>query len=243
MPIFYCSELTNTSKQVQISGSEFNHLKNSLRKHPGDEISITNGRGILAQGAIKNISKGSIEINIDSLTYQKKTKPLISLAFSLLKKNNEFIIEKCTELGIFEFFPFISERTVKNSASEHQLERLHKIAISAMKQCDSVYLPKIHNPLHFKELLDYVAPHHHMIIAWEEEQKTSLSTGLEMSENDICLIVGPEGGFEKSEIELGIERGAHIVHLGNHILRAETAAISVCAQTIFYQLERNPTYY
>jgi len=243
MPIFYSPELTNTSKKIQIAGIEYNHLKNTLRKREGDEMSLTNGRGIHAQCSITDISHNEITIQVNRISFQEKTKPHISLAFSLLKKNNELIIEKCTELGIYDFFPFISERTVKKSASSHQLDRLRKIAISAMKQCDSVYLPEIHNPIQFNELLEFFINKYDLILAWEEEQKTSFSTALEISKKDMCLVVGPEGGFEKSEVELGQKFGAHIVSLGNHILRAETAAITICAQVIFYQLQQNPSYY
>ncbi|HEX37835.1 MAG TPA: 16S rRNA (uracil(1498)-N(3))-methyltransferase [Candidatus Cloacimonetes bacterium] len=243
MPLFYSPDLKDISTRINITGSEYHHLKTSLRKHEGDQISITNGNGILAKGRINKILPNHISVQIDTTTSIEKSKPYISIAFSLLKKNNELIVEKCTELGIYEFFPFISERTVKKSISLNQLDRLRKVAISAMKQCDSVYLPEIHNPLQISELLKQIHNNYNMILAWEEEQNTPLHTILKKAKKDICLIVGPEGGFEENEVTLAKEYGSQIVSLGNHILRAETAAITACAQAIFYQLKQNPEYY
>ncbi len=243
MPLFYAPEIQTDTKKTVIVGSEFNHLKNSLRKREGEIISLTNGKGLEVKGEIANVAKDHVSINIVSQIYLEKTKPHISLAFALLKKNNELIIEKCTELGIYEFYPFYSERSVKNSISSHQIERLHKVAISAMKQCDSVYLPKIHNPLTFSELLAVIYDKYDLILAWEEEHKTNLSNALKNTGQDICLVVGPEGGFEKAEVEKARELENQIVSLGNHILRAETAAITIVSQAIFFQLEKNPEYY
>ena len=81
------------------------------------------------------------------------------------------------------------------------------------------------------------------ILAWEEETQQGLHNVLNDAEKDICLIVGPEGGFKESEVDLARQHSARIVSLGNHILRAETAAITIAAQTIFYQLGRNPNFY
>jgi len=81
------------------------------------------------------------------------------------------------------------------------------------------------------------------VLAWEEENQQGLHEILQQTDKNICLIVGPEGGFEKSEVDLAIQNSARIVSLGNHILRAETAAITFAAKSIFYQLERNTKFY
>ncbi|HHE40982.1 MAG TPA: RsmE family RNA methyltransferase, partial [Candidatus Cloacimonetes bacterium] len=115
--------------------------------------------------------------------------------------------------------------------------------IAAVKQCDSTHLPKIHKPLNFKGLLQKLSHKYTPVVAWEEERQQRLHNILNDAERDICLIVGPEGGFEKSEIDCAGQNSAQIVSLGNHILRAETAAITITANTIFYQLGRNPKFY
>ncbi|MEA2103834.1 MAG: RsmE family RNA methyltransferase [Candidatus Cloacimonadota bacterium] len=243
MPIFYAPQINKKSQKIEIIGEEFNHITNSLRKKTDESISLTNGKGLLASANIQSISKKEISLHITEITETKKSYPYISLSFSLLKKNNELIIEKCTELGIYEFFPFISTRTVKKNYSRNFVKRLDKVAISAMKQCDSVFLPQIHPTLLFPEQLSLIAQKYFPILAWEEENKNFLPEVLGSTEKNICLIVGPEGGFEKQEIEIARNHKAKVISLGNHILRAETAAISFASNVIFYQLGKNKKFY
>ena len=243
MPIFYTPTLTFSSKELTISNSEFKHIKNTLRKKIGDILVTTNGKGLLAECVITDISARSMILEVQATSTKEKSHPHIALAFSLLKQHNELIIEKCTELGIYEFFPFFAERNVKTSLSTHQFERLEKVAIAAIKQCDSVHLPQIHKPIAFGELLVKLSTRCNPVLAWEEENRQGLHEVLEYANKDICLIVGPEGGFEKQEVDFAKEHSAQIVSLGNHILRAETAAITIAANTIFYQLERDSAFY
>ena len=243
MPIFYTPALTSSSKEITISDKEFKHIKNTLRKKPGDILLTTNGKGLLAECVITDLSARSMTLKVQATSTKEKSHPHIALAFSLLKQHNELIIEKCTELGIYEFFPFFAERNVKTSLSAHQFERLEKVAIAAIKQCDSVHLPKIHKPLAFGELLEKLSQNYYPVLAWEEENLQGLHEVLEHAEKDICLIVGPEGGFENQEVDFAKEHSAQVVSLGNHILRSETAAITITANTIFYQLGKNSKFY
>ena len=198
---------------------------------------------MLAEVYIEKITSEKIILNIKNIKFRKKSKPHIALAFSLLKKNNDLIIEKCTELGIYEFFPFISQRTIKKNYSQKLIDRLQKIAISAMKQCHSVYLPKINSVVEFTNLFSKINQKYNPIIAWEEENNNLLHQTLADNSNDVCLIVGPEGGFENEEIELAKKHSAQVASLGNHILRGETAAIAMTANAIFYRLQKDKSFY
>jgi len=243
MPIFYTPDLSDTSKEIILSGTEFKHIKNTLRKKVGDTLHTTNGNGLLAKCSIKSLPPYEMTLKIEQIDMKEKSHPHIALAFALLKQHNELIIEKCTELGVYEFFPYFAKRNVKTSLSDNQFKRLQKIAIAAVKQCDSAYLPEIHKPIKFNELLKNLSHKYMPVLAWEEENQQGFQNVLNDAEKDICLIVGPEGGFEESEVDLARQHSARIVSLGNHILRAETAAITIAANTIFYQLDRNPKFY
>jgi len=153
------------------------------------------------------------------------------------------LLKNAPSLGCMNFSHFFAERNVKTSLSTHQFERLEKVAIAALKQCDSTYLPQIHKPLAFGELLKNLSQNYYPILAWEEEELHGLHEVLEHADKDICLIIGPEGGFVKQEVDFAREHSAQIVSLGNHILRTETAAITISANTIFYQLKRNRNFY
>ena len=140
MPIFYTPDLMDTSKEIILSDTEFRHVKNTLRKRIGDILKTTNGNGLLAECRIKNLSSHEMILQVEQITKKEKSHPHIALAFSLLKQHNELIIEKCTELGVYEFFPFFAHRNVKTSLSANQFERLQKIAVAAIKPVSYTHL-------------------------------------------------------------------------------------------------------
>lgn len=243
MPIFYYPKISKNSTKLEISGEEYNHIKNSFRKRENKKISITNGASLLAIGYIEKITSNKIIFNISEIYEKKKSKPHIALAFSILKKNNKFVIEKCTELGIYEFFPFISQRTIKKNYSQKLIEKFQKVAISAMKQSDSLHLPKINRITNLNDLISNLQERYSIILAWEQEDKKFLHQVLEDSQKNICLIVGPEGGFEKEEVEFAKKHSAKTISLGNHILRGETAAIAMTANTFFHFMQNDKSFY
>ena len=243
MPIFYYPEISKNCKKLEIYGEEYNHIRNSLRKHENEKISITNGVGLLATGYIEKVYENKIIINISEIYEKKKSKPHIALAFSMLKKNNNLVIEKCTELGIYEFFPFISQRTIKKNYSQKLTEKFKKVSISALKQSDSLHLPQINPTTNFNELMNNLQENYLPILAWEEEKNQLLNQTLINIQKDICLIVGPEGGFKFDEVEFAKEHSAKTISLGNHILRGETAAIVIAANTLFYHIQKDKSFY
>ena len=236
MPSFYYLPLKIDDKYIIIEGDEFNHIAKSLRNSIGDIISITNGQGIKATAQIEKIESNRLVARIQEKNIFERSIPRIALAHSVLKnKRTEIIIEKCTELGVHQFFPFISERTVKKNYSQQLVKRWQKIAISSMKQCDSAFLPHIENIKNFYEQIKSIASVYQLIIAWEEEKQSFLYNAFPdlNKKKDICLIVGPEGGFTKEEIDFVRKLNGKVICLGTNVLRAETAAIVILANTIF----------
>jgi len=243
MPLFFAPNLKANSTEFIIQGQEFKHIVKSMRKEIGDKIRITNGGGTLFTGEITSINETKLHIKIITQERIDKSKPRISLAFSLLKKQNKLIIEKCSELGIFEFYPFVSSRTVKKNFSEKLRSKLERVAIAAMKQSGSVYLPQVNPISGFTDLLTIINQNYKPILAWENNKSHFLDEALAETQTDVCLIIGPEGGFTAEEITYSKNFSAEIVSLGNHVLRAETAAIASAANTIFYLHNNNRNYY
>ncbi|MCF7793067.1 MAG: 16S rRNA (uracil(1498)-N(3))-methyltransferase [Candidatus Cloacimonetes bacterium] len=243
MPSFYTPNLTENTKNLTITDEEFHHISHVFRRKVGDEILLTNGAGILAEARITEIQKKQLSTEIFRISKKKKSTPEIAAAFPLLKnKHDAFIIEKLTELGIKEFYPIITDRTVRQ-ASKNTVEKFEKIAIAAMKQCDNAYLPKIHKVQNLTELLDDPADYQPIVALEIGKHKTLKSILTEFSGKSICFIIGPEGGFSDKEIELFKEKKIPTFTLGNHILRAETAAIAVAAQIVGNLLENDRDYY
>lgn len=244
MPGFFVPENFSSNKSLLIKDDEFHHIKNVFKKQIGENINLTNGNGSIAVGRILSFSKKECEIEILKVKTFEETLPKIALAFSLLKKkNDELIIEKLTELGVKEFFPFIADRTIRKN-SINIISKFKKKSIVAIKQCDNAFLPKINEVENFSKMIKSLIDKNYLpIIASEIEKDKILSEILEEnSGKNYCLIIGPEGGFSKIELDY-ISQNLLSFKLSNHILRAETAAISSVSQLSQILLTKNKKFY
>lgn len=244
MPCFYTPELKEQDSKIMISDEEYHHIIDVFRKSIEDEILLTNGKGLFAKAKIISINKKNLTVSILSVKKEKRSQPKIAVAFSLLRnKNDHLIIEKLTELGIKEFFPIITDRTVRKS-SKNTTSKFKKTAITAIKQCDNAFLPRVNITTSLTELLENIKENYKPVVALEVGGKRQLWEVLSsLNEENICLIFGPEGGFTQEEIEMFKNKKIQTFSLGNHIVRAETAAIAASAQLIGYFLKKNPEYY
>ena len=245
MPGFFVPQLTIGDVSILISGEEFHHIIHVFRKKVNEEILLTNGKGIVSKATITSIRKKELTANILEIREEKISQPKIAVAFPLLKnKHDSLIVEKLTELGVKEFYPLITERTVRQP-SKNTLDKFTKIAISAIKQCDNAFLPKIHEFSTLKVLFDKLQKMNKQPLAALETGEHQLLTNVvpEFNEQELCLIFGPEGGFSSAEINLLQQEKIPTFTLGNHILRAETAAITAVSQLMGFYLKQNPKYY
>lgn len=244
MPCFYTPELKEQDSSITITGEEYHHIIDVFRKSIEDEILLTNGKGLLAKAKIISINKKNLTVSILSINKEKQSQPKIAVAFSLLKNKHDFlIIEKLTELGVKEFFPIITDRTVRKS-SKNTFIKFIKTAITAIKQCDNAFLPKVNITTSLTELLENIKKNYKPVVALEVGENRQLWEVLSsLNEENICLIFGPEGGFTQEEIEMFKNKKIQTFSLGNHIVRAETAAIAASAQLVGYFLKKNPEYY
>jgi len=156
----------------------------------------------------------------------------------------ELIIQKCTELGVKEYTPASLNRCiVKLNGKDEQkkVERWQKISEVAAKQSKRNVIPKVNNILKLDEVVKLIQEYDIMLVAFEEEKNNSIKQELvKLDKNQnlkIGILIGPEGGIEREEIEILKQAGAKIVTLGNRILRTETAPI-VMASIIMYQLDQ-----
>jgi len=245
MPGFYTPNLKREDKIFQISGEEFHHLIHVRRRGVGDHITLTNGSGLLGEGIISEITKKNAIVDITKIKEVRNSLPRIAVAFSLLKsKNDLLIIEKLTELGVREFFPMITERSVRKISS-NTVDKFRKVSIAAIKQCDNAYLPEINEPLEMIKVLKFISRSGFIpLVAMEAGDRMDPEQVFKhISDQDHCLVIGPEGGFSPAEIQYINENDIICTTLGNHILRAETAAITAAALFLNFQLRRDPEYY
>lgn len=238
MPSYYLPELSAGSEIIKLDGEEYHHLKRVRRQQEGEKLLLNNGQGILAEAHLLHLGAKAAELKVLSCTEYQSFQPRLAIAFALLKNHHdELIIEKCTELGASHFFPFSSRYSVR-SEGKNTLSRFRKIALSAIKQCDNPFLPMVHELQSLEKLLDDVkAKGYQPVIC--SELKDGVYLNQLNSDQDLCFIIGPEGGFSSEEFERMAELKRLLISALT--LRAETAAIAIAAQfnAIFRNADKN----
>ena len=198
------------------------HASKVLRLKSGDKITLIDGKsrayfGIIDQIKSKILS-GTIKKIIKNFGENKNS---LNISPGLLKKNRfEILLEKATELGIKEIHPIIMERSVKTSIN---IDRCKKIITSAAKQCRRSFFPIIHEPKDLPSLLKIKKKC--KFYAGQLDVSVNLHRYKDFLASPSNIIIGPEGGFTRSELEIMEEKGVSFFNLGNRRLRAETAAI------------------
>ena len=234
MPSFYVSFCENAS-EIEVFDDEFHHIVNVFRHKKGAILPLINGKGLKAQGLILDIKKKSLVLQLTDFVFVKKSEIKVSCAFSLLKnKNDLLIIEKLTELGIEELFPMVTQNSVK-LFNKNTLLKMRKTSISATKQCDNAWLPNIHEISKLSEVIEILKTLGYLpVIASEKKPEMTCHDITRYIQthniNKICLLIGPEGGFDDSEFDLFDKNSLLQVALSKNILRAETAAICAISQ-------------
>ncbi len=234
MSCFYTPELASSSKEITIIGSEHHHITKVFRFNVGKEIFLNSGNGLYAKALIRDIQKKFLTCEIIEFIPREKYSPDIAVAFSLLRnKNDHLLVEKLTELGVAEFFPFESEYSVRK-ASNNTRDKFLTTAIEAIKQCDNGYLPIVNETKKLKTQLSEIEnKNYNILVASEKELSVSLKDIISINlDQPVCVVIGPEGGFSLKEFKYFTDREYQQYKLGINILRAETAAICAVSQII-----------
>ncbi len=243
MRYFFIEPAALQKDPVAIKGSEVRHMKNVLRLKPGSRICAVDGEGFEYEAVIARFLADAVEIKIDRRRPGTKESPVrICVAQALLKeKKMDRLLRHLCELGIAQWIPFVSERSVPIPGAKRlsaRRERWQKIVRESLKQCQRAKLPEITATQTLADVLDYGKNCDLKIVFYENESATlnSLITPPPLPRpRNIHLVLGPEGGFADGEIDNARATGYLIAGLGPRILRAETATIAACTlvQSLF----------
>jgi len=225
--------------KIEIIGKDVRHIKDVLRLDIKDKIEIAID-GYIHICEIVSIQKDRILTEIKEKIKGTNESPIHIVLYQGLIKGNkmETVIQKCTEIGVKEFYPVELKRCVVKvndvKKEKNKVERWNLIAEEAAKQCKRDILPEVHDIISFREMIELLKEEKNIVVPYEEEKMNSIKGNLKLNGNKIHLIIGPEGGFEPEEIEELKSIGAHIVTLGPRILRTETAG-AVAATILLYE--------
>ncbi|SCY12485.1 16S rRNA (uracil(1498)-N(3))-methyltransferase [Flavobacterium caeni] len=231
MQLFYNPNLSTESKSFVFDREESKHIVKVLRKKNGDNLFVTNGLGYLFKTEITLASDSKCTVAIVSFQRQEPLPYQLHLAVTPTKMNDryEWFLEKATEIGITAITPIICDHSER---TQLKLDRMEKILQSAMKQSLHCYLPKLHEPVSFKEFVKQNRDGQLFIAHCEETDKKSLKSQLQ-TRTDVTILIGPEGDFSTKEIQTALENKFVPVSLGNTRLRTETAAVVACHSVAF----------
>jgi 16S rRNA (uracil1498-N3)-methyltransferase len=232
MQLFYNPDIDETTESFSFDKEESRHIIKVLRKKDSDILHVTNGLGLLFETEITLASDNKCIVEVLSITKSPEPKFHLHLAVAPTKMNDRFewFLEKATEIGIQEITPIICDRSERKVIN---LERFEKIVLSAMKQSNETYLPKLNEAISFKEFVKQQNKGLQLIAHCEETDKKSLKDILKPNES-VTMLIGPEGDFSEKEIALALENNYQPVTLGNTRLRTETAAIVACHSVVFF---------
>ncbi|NLA58618.1 MAG: 16S rRNA (uracil(1498)-N(3))-methyltransferase [Firmicutes bacterium] len=237
---------------VTIQGEELAHLARVLRLGPGDAVTICDGTGMEYYGILEEVLPDAAAARIrERIVSPGEPRTRITLVQGLPKADKmDLIIKKGTEVGISQFIPVITERTIVQltaGKAGRRVERWQRIAKEAAKQCRRAVIPKVHHPLQWRECIDrYLMDDRGRLglIPWEEIAGTGtglrevLTSAADWDDAgralNTWLFIGPEGGFSEAEVQQAAAAGILTVSLGPRILRTETAG-PITAALILYQ--------
>ncbi len=232
---FFISPASLHHDQVFFEDTTAHQIRNVLRMKSGARLIVLDNTGWEYEVELTEIEKTSVR----GFIHEKRAaggepNTAITLYQCLLKKDNfEWVLQKCTEIGVSRFVPVISQRTVITQVKANKLDRWERIITEAAEQSRRGRIPELAEPLDFTAALDDLRANC-ALIPWEETTDTTLRAALaaQTTLSSVALFIGPEGGFDPTEIAQAEEAGVQPITLGSRILRAETAAVVASALTL-----------
>lgn len=229
-----------------ITGDDVNHIAHVLRMKEGEKLVVSAGRGKDYYCAIQSFEPDCVWLEIEKEEPVQTELPTKLVLFQALPKGDkmEWIIQKAVELGAYEIVPVRTKRAVvklDEKKAAKKVSRWQAIATAAAKQSGRGIIPEVHEVVDFGKALEMAAKLEKNVIPYElfEDMETTKEVMKQITGHaSIGIFIGPEGGFERGEVERAMEQGIQPISLGKRILRTETAGIALLSVMMF-RIEEN----
>jgi 16S rRNA (uracil1498-N3)-methyltransferase len=229
---FFLKKESRESSVVFLKGEEHHHLSRVARIKNGENIYLFDSRGADYLARVEEVGKNSTRLFILEKRLKSDEKTRITLAQALIKtKNLELILQKATELGMSEFVPVISSRSIIKigDKSEKKLQRWRRIVLESSKQCGRSAVPTIHIPYDLSTFFRRGSEEKKIFFCRRGGQNLRDRLADLPSPASVVLLIGPEGGWTDREEQDILGHGFESISLGPLTLRSETAAIASLA--------------
>ncbi|MGL1932344.1 MAG: 16S rRNA (uracil(1498)-N(3))-methyltransferase [Desulfotalea sp.] len=226
---FYFNSDNLQNNLVELSTDESNHIRKVLRLECGEEVELLDGQGGVYLAQIHSIDQ-AVTMQIIKELANNSTNYSVRIAQGMLKgQKMELLVQKSTELGATTFLPFYGERSQGRLGDNQSIKKQHRwqrIAQEACKQCKRTDKMIVAAPASFNDLVQSIDDDSRLrLVFWEEEDSVVLGNFDFHDHSGVDIILGPEGGINREEIDFARQHGWQTVSLGKRILRAETAGI------------------
>lgn len=223
LPYFYMEQVVAGKDLINLDEDTSRHIVQVLRMEAGEKLLLTDGKGNLHTAEISTVHKKSTVVTILSGNYYPRASRKIIIAISLIKNaaRFEWFLEKATEIGVTEIIPLICDRTEKH---HFRLDRMKNLLVSAMLQSQQYWLPGLSNPVSLSAIIHQFNCQQKLIAHCINTEKHAIADVLNR-ENDVIILIGPEGDFSPKEIQEALDHNFLPVSLGETRLRTETAGI------------------
>jgi len=226
---FYVSPDSIHRRTVTLAPAEAHHLRDVMRIKAGEVVEIFDGTGRGYLGEVELQGSTVLICRLQNLP-PEESRIRIVLGAALVKSSRfEWMLQKATELGVHEFVPLKARRSeiqIPEGKIPLRMERWNRIVHEASKQCRRLTAPEIRTPLSLSNFLEAPVGQFCTRLFFHEDAEDPWRFDTELLSNSLVICIGPEGGWEESEIESAAKAGCRILSLGPRILRAETAAIA-----------------
>lgn len=225
--------------KIKIDGSDAHHIRRVLRYKLGDKLIVVDGSGKVMEAFIIEISDEMVIAEVKEVLDNNTESPIELILAQCLPKGDkmELVVQKAVELGVSTIYPIVSENCVVKYDEKKKMARQikwQKIADEAAKQCGRTILPTVESVTELKIFLENIDSNLEALMCYEGEAEEPIKKILaESLANRFLVLIGPEGGFTKNEVEICQKAGLKIATLGKRILRTETAAIAASAIVMY----------
>lgn len=228
------------SNSMEITGNDAHHIIRVLRMKLGDTITIVGRGGETGIAQIQTLAADTVGLTLETLVTENKEPPVdVCLAQALPKTDKmDYIIQKAVELGVAHIIPMITEHCVvkyDDKKKNDRCQRWQKIAVEAAKQCGRTLLPEIGDMQNFTDIIKKREAETLIVMLYEGQQLEPIKSFLTRHKqyHKVLLLIGPEGGFSKEEVDLCKANDIATISMGPRILRTETASLAALTAVMY----------
>ncbi|MBQ7116880.1 MAG: 16S rRNA (uracil(1498)-N(3))-methyltransferase [Clostridia bacterium] len=238
---FFADKESRQGNTFHLTGADCNHIKNVLRMKKGDTLLVScEGKSHLC--SLTECEQDFAAAEIIEEDFQDTELPVKIYLFQGLPKGDkmELIIQKAVELGVHKIIPVEMNRCVvrlDEKKKKSKTARWQAIAESAAKQSKRTVVPETEVPVSYSEALKKAEKLDLLLVPYESKrgmQTTAEALASIKKNSTVGILIGPEGGFEDTEVEKAFSAGGKVISLGDRILRTETAAITAVGMCMLY---------